>query len=93
VTTDLFILEIFAEAAHPPSHVRERRLYRAALRARDQVQKEVERARLVRHADKFLRRRYAVVPLPSVCSCAFCRAEFNHGKALSYHARWCSKKS
>jgi hypothetical protein len=85
------ILEIFAEVSHPPSHVRERRLYRVALRTRDRVQKEVERARLSRHADKFLRRRYFIEPLPPVCACAFCRAEFSHGKALSYHARWCPR--
>lgn len=80
------ILEIFAEASHIPSHVRERRLYRQALRAREQQEKENERERLARHADRFLRRSIQPEPpLPAVCSCIECGKEFMTRYALNSH--------
>lgn len=85
----LAILEIFAEAAQLPSHVRERRRYRAALRDLSHRQGERERARLNRHADKFLRRRYYIEPLPPVCACVACGKHFNHARALFGHRAHC----
>jgi hypothetical protein len=82
------ILEIFAEAAHVPSHLRERRSYKQALLQRDRLQKEAERAKLARHADRFLRRRYVIEPLPATCACVLCRRTFGYERGLEGHWRY-----
>lgn len=82
------ILEIFAESAQLPSHVRERRLWRRALRERDRHQRELERQRLARYSDRFLRFQYAPPdPLPTV-ACAACGAGFGSVHALLTHERY-----
>lgn len=85
---DRDVLEIFADAARAPSHQRERRAWRYALRRRDQLDAEKERAKLNYSADKFLRRRTAPIePLPWSCACIYCRRHFGHEQGLLSHLR------
>jgi len=83
------VLELFAEVARVPSHVAERRAYRQVLLALSKRQAEKERYRLTYAADRFLRRRYYVEPLPLVVACCACRRTFNHSTGLMYHQRHC----
>lgn len=65
------ILEVFTEAGEQPSHVRERRIWRAAVKAHDKRRAKIEENRIQRFTDRFLRRSLPPVePLPRGCYCS-----------------------
>ena len=83
------ILEIFVETSYVHSHTIERRRYRQVLRERNKREAMREYRRLKYYADKFLRRRYYIEPLPPVCACVACHKTFNHSRALISHRIHC----
>jgi hypothetical protein len=83
---DRDVLEIFADAAHVPSHLRERRAWRAALLERDAREKRLEQERFSYHHE-FSFRRSLIEPLPWSCACTHCRRHFGHEQGLLSHLR------
>jgi hypothetical protein len=80
---NLAILEIFAEAAQIPSHTRERRAFRNALRDRD-------RNRLKREGERWeyatrLHFSRLMEKLPLACACVACGRHFGHEMGLQAH--------